>query len=221
MSLSNPEVFEAERRSVAGYFGRAGGDPDVQRRLRSQRLAYQPALRRPLGAAENAASDRLARYLLSPDNLIFAEKARAAGVEVEVVYEEGMFHVWPLIDMPEARRARDSIVTFLAGERQETPRWPRKKAHRAIAGRLRRTDCPPRSTAGSPSCAQNLPVSRNSSNVARMWSAAAFTGALASGATNHRQAVVADLRQAVLRAEARPCRCRGTISAAARPRDRP
>ena len=54
--------------------------------------------------------------LLSPDNLIFAKKARAAGVEIEVVYEEGMFHVWPLIDMPEARRARDSIVTFLAGE---------------------------------------------------------------------------------------------------------
>ena len=53
--------------------------------------------------------------LLSPDNLIFAEKARAAGVEIDVVYEEGMFHVWPLIDMPEARRASDSIVAFLAG----------------------------------------------------------------------------------------------------------
>jgi hypothetical protein len=24
-----------------------------------------------------------------------------------------MFHVWPLIEMPEARRARDSIVNFL------------------------------------------------------------------------------------------------------------
>jgi hypothetical protein len=35
---------------------------------------------------------------------------------VEVVYEEGMFHVWPLIDMPEARRARDSIVAFLGSE---------------------------------------------------------------------------------------------------------
>ena len=42
--------------------------------------------------------------------------AAPAGVEVEVVYEEGMFHVWPLIDMPEARRARDSIVSFLTGE---------------------------------------------------------------------------------------------------------
>jgi len=31
-----------------------------------------------------------------------------------VVYEEGMFHAWPLIEMPEARRARDSIVDFLS-----------------------------------------------------------------------------------------------------------
>ncbi|RUX07777.1 alpha/beta hydrolase, partial [Mesorhizobium sp. M8A.F.Ca.ET.059.01.1.1] len=53
------------------------------------------------------------RDLLTPDNLIFAQKARAAGVEVELVYEEGMFHVWPLIDMPEARRARQHIVAFL------------------------------------------------------------------------------------------------------------
>ncbi|TKB25723.1 MAG: alpha/beta hydrolase, partial [Mesorhizobium sp.] len=56
------------------------------------------------------------RDLLTPDNLIFAEKARAAGVEIEVVHEQGMFHVWPLIDMPEARRARDSIVAFLTNE---------------------------------------------------------------------------------------------------------
>ncbi|TIV12500.1 MAG: alpha/beta hydrolase, partial [Mesorhizobium sp.] len=57
------------------------------------------------------------RDMLTPDNLIFAERARAAGVEVDVVYEEGMFHVWPLIEMPEARRARDSIVGFLSCEK--------------------------------------------------------------------------------------------------------
>ncbi|TIP77592.1 MAG: alpha/beta hydrolase, partial [Mesorhizobium sp.] len=56
------------------------------------------------------------RDMLTPDNLIFAQKARAAGVEIEVVHEQGMFHVWPLIDMPEARRARDSIVAFLTSE---------------------------------------------------------------------------------------------------------
>jgi acetyl esterase/lipase len=53
------------------------------------------------------------RDLLSPDNLIFADKARQAGVDVEVVYGEGMFHVWPLIRMPEARIARDRMVEFL------------------------------------------------------------------------------------------------------------
>ena len=62
MSLSNPEVFEAERNDP--WLGIPGGLEairHVQRRHRSQRLAHQPALWRPLGAAENAASDRLAR----------------------------------------------------------------------------------------------------------------------------------------------------------------
>ncbi len=54
------------------------------------------------------------RDMLTPDSLAFAEKARAAGVDVEVLHGEGMVHVWPLIDMPEARRARDRIVAFLA-----------------------------------------------------------------------------------------------------------
>ncbi len=63
--------------------------------------------------------------LLSPDNLIFADKARAAGVEVEVVYGEGMFHVWPLVRMPEARLARDRMVTFLTEEAAERTTLPR------------------------------------------------------------------------------------------------
>ena len=65
------------------------------------------------------------RDMLTPDNLIFAEKARAAGVEVDVMHEEGMFHVWPLVNMPEARKARDRIVAFLeeapATRRAATP----------------------------------------------------------------------------------------------------
>ncbi|MBN9274229.1 MAG: alpha/beta hydrolase, partial [Mesorhizobium sp.] len=60
------------------------------------------------------------RDLLSPDNLVFADKARAAGVEVEIVYGEGMFHVWPLIRMPEARLARDRMVAFLTEDAAET-----------------------------------------------------------------------------------------------------
>lgn len=73
------------------------------------------------------------RDLLYPDTVNFAEKARAAGVDVELIVEPGMFHVWPLIDMPEARRARNRIVTFLSPRDAREPvdkpqsraaRWP-------------------------------------------------------------------------------------------------
>jgi acetyl esterase/lipase len=53
------------------------------------------------------------RDILHPDSVLFAEKARQAGVEVELVVEPGMIHVWPLLFTPEARRARDRIVAFL------------------------------------------------------------------------------------------------------------
>ncbi|MDN2568525.1 alpha/beta hydrolase [Aquibium sp. A9E412] len=52
------------------------------------------------------------RDVLSPDTVLFAERAAAAGVDVELVLEPDMIHVWPLIDMPEARHARDRIVAF-------------------------------------------------------------------------------------------------------------
>lgn len=55
------------------------------------------------------------RDLLYPDTVVFARKAHAAGVDVELVTGERMIHVWPLIDMPEARRARDRMVEWLAG----------------------------------------------------------------------------------------------------------
>lgn len=54
------------------------------------------------------------RDLLYPDTRIFAEKAKAAGVDVELVVGEHMIHVWPLIDMPEARVARARMVAFLS-----------------------------------------------------------------------------------------------------------
>ncbi len=53
------------------------------------------------------------RDLLYPDTVLFAEKARALGRRVDLVTGERMFHVWPLIDMPEARPARDRMVAFL------------------------------------------------------------------------------------------------------------
>lgn len=53
------------------------------------------------------------RDLLYPDTALFAEKARALGRTVDLVTGERMFHVWPLIDMPEARPARDRMLAFL------------------------------------------------------------------------------------------------------------
>lgn len=52
--------------------------------------------------------------ILYPDTVLFAERARAAGRRVDLVAGERMFHVWPLIDMPEARPARDRMVAFLS-----------------------------------------------------------------------------------------------------------
>ena len=54
------------------------------------------------------------RDLLYPDTLRFADRAKDAGVDIEIVVGQGMIHVWPLIDMPEARLARDRMVAFLS-----------------------------------------------------------------------------------------------------------
>lgn len=54
------------------------------------------------------------RDLLYPDTVVFAAKAREAGIELDLVVGDGMIHVWPLIDMPEARVARDRMVAFLS-----------------------------------------------------------------------------------------------------------
>ena len=114
MSLSNPEVFEAERNDP--WLGIPGGLEAI--RLYSAGFERSDWHISPLYGDLSVLPKTLlltgSHDLLSPDNLIFAERARVAGVEVDVVYEEGMFHVWPLIEMPEARRARDSIVNFLS-----------------------------------------------------------------------------------------------------------
>ncbi|HHZ09608.1 MAG TPA: alpha/beta hydrolase [Rhizobiales bacterium] len=125
MSLSNPRTHEAER--LDPWLAIPGG-------LEAIRL-YAPGIDRrdwrisPIYGDLSVLPRTLlftgSRDMLTPDNLAFAEKARRAGVEVEIVHEEGMFHVWPLIDMPEARRARDRIVAFLGGEAAARPyrRW--------------------------------------------------------------------------------------------------
>ncbi len=120
MSLANPAVFEAERNDP--WLGIPGGLEAI--RLYSAGISRSDWHISPLYGDLSVLPKTLlltgSRDLLTPDNLIFAQKARKAGVEVEVVHEEGMFHVWPLIDMPESRRARQHIVTFLTGNRPPT-----------------------------------------------------------------------------------------------------
>lgn len=123
MSLANPEVFEAEQRDP--WLGIPGGLEAV--RLYGAGMDRSDWHISPLYGDLTVLPPTLlltgSHDLLTPDNLIFADKARAAGVDVELVHEEGMFHVWPLINMPEARRARDRIVAFLSRQqlRMEMP----------------------------------------------------------------------------------------------------
>ena len=56
-----------------------------------------------------------ANDMLTPDAVRFAARARQAGAEVEIDVEPGMIHVWPLMPIPEARRARERIARYLDG----------------------------------------------------------------------------------------------------------
>jgi acetyl esterase/lipase len=114
MSLANPDVRVVER--IDPWLGIPGGLEAV--RLYSAGIERTDWRISPLYGDLSVLPRTLlftgTRDILNPDSLIFAERARAVGVEVELVSEPGMIHVWPLIEMPEARRARDRIVSFLS-----------------------------------------------------------------------------------------------------------
>lgn len=137
MSLANPEVFAVEKRDP--WLGVPGG-------LEAVRL-YAPDMDRtdwrisPLYGDLSVLPPTLlftgGRDILNPDTILFAERARAAGVVVELVNEPDMIHVWPLIGMPEAKMARNRMVEFL-----QSP----GKARRAETARA--ADQPGRAAAG-------------------------------------------------------------------------
>lgn len=62
------------------------------------------------------------RDLLTPGTLGFVERARAAGASIDLIGEPQMFHVWPLMEMPEARIARNHIVEWLTSPLQKIQR---------------------------------------------------------------------------------------------------
>lgn len=47
------------------------------------------------------------------DALLFAEKARMAGVEVDLQMGQEMIHVWPILPIPEGKQALEKIVQHL------------------------------------------------------------------------------------------------------------
>jgi acetyl esterase/lipase len=54
------------------------------------------------------------REILLSDSTRFADRARTAGVEVNLEVEEGLIHVWQMLPgVPEAQRAIDRIGTFI------------------------------------------------------------------------------------------------------------
>ena len=114
MTLTNPQVFEAERRDP--WLGIPGGLEAI--RLYGAGIERSDWRISPIYGDLSILPKTLlltgSRDLLSPDNLIFADRARTKGVDIQILYEDGMFHVWPLLRMPEARRARDHIVAFLS-----------------------------------------------------------------------------------------------------------
>jgi len=119
MTLENPELVQAARR-----------DPwlDIEGGLEAIRH-YAPHIDRsdwrisPIRGDLSVLPPTLILAggldLLTVDTVRFAELARSAGVDVTIEVEPGMIHVWPLIDMPEARRARDRIVEWLGEARKE------------------------------------------------------------------------------------------------------
>lgn len=114
MSLQNPALYEAEK--LDPWLGIEGGKEAI--RLYAPGMETTDWRISPIFGDLSVLPRTLilsgTRDVLSPDTVIFVEKARAAGVDIELMLEPGMIHVWPLIDMPEARRARDRIVTFLS-----------------------------------------------------------------------------------------------------------
>ncbi|WP_241010600.1 alpha/beta hydrolase [Mycobacterium camsae] len=62
------------------------------------------------------------RDILNPDARLLAEKAAAAGVDIEYHEQAGLLHVYPLTPTPEGRAARRIIVERIGGATESTRR---------------------------------------------------------------------------------------------------
>jgi len=115
LSLANPAIRAVEKRDP--WLGVPGAEEAT--RLYADGIDHADWRISPLYGDLSVLAPVLVltgtRDLLNPDTHVFAARARAAGVPVEVLEEPGLFHVWPLLDMPEAFRARDRMVAFIRG----------------------------------------------------------------------------------------------------------
>lgn len=53
--------------------------------------------------------------LLHAENVVLQDRARAAGWDYTLIEEPGLIHVYPLLPIPEAKRARAQVAGFLRG----------------------------------------------------------------------------------------------------------
>lgn len=93
--------------SAAAYAGTDLTDPSVSPALApADRLATLPPLLVLAGTGD----------MLVDDSRVLAGRARAAGVTVELVVEEGLIHAWPLFaDLPESTEALARVAAWIAG----------------------------------------------------------------------------------------------------------
>lgn len=113
MTMENPEVVEAARRDP--WLDIDGGMEALRHyAAHIDRADWRISpIKGDLSVLPKTLILAGTRDMLTPDTTRFATLARQAGADIELVVEPGMIHVWPLIDMPEARRARDRIVAWL------------------------------------------------------------------------------------------------------------
>ena len=113
MTLSNPDTLAAAR--IDPWLDIDGGRESV--RIYAGGLDFADWRISPAYGELAALPPTLVfsgtRDMLYPDTAVFVEKAREAGVQMELVTGKGMIHVWPLLPIPEAKAARDTMIEFL------------------------------------------------------------------------------------------------------------
>ena len=51
--------------------------------------------------------------LFYPDIKKYAEKLKNSGVNVKLIEKEGMFHIYPMFPIPEAKQALNQIIEYV------------------------------------------------------------------------------------------------------------